>query len=40
MKEILNYILYGEEEDELFTNYLHIENIKVLSESNRRLNHT
>tara|TARA_R110002050_G_scaffold247843_1_gene385624 strand:+ start:4461 stop:5345 length:885 start_codon:yes stop_codon:yes gene_type:complete len=32
MKEIVNYVLYGEEEHELFTNYLHIENIKVRSE--------
>lgn len=32
MKKILNYVLYGEKEDELFTNYLHIENIKVRSE--------
>lgn len=30
--KILNYALYGEEEHELFTNYLHIENIKVRSE--------
>ncbi|MDX2369016.1 MAG: helix-turn-helix domain-containing protein [Colwellia sp.] len=32
MKKIINYVLYGEEEHELFTNYLHIENIKVRSE--------
>jgi len=32
MKKILNYALYGEEEHELFTNYLHIENIRVRSE--------
>lgn len=32
MKKILNYALYGEEEHELFTNYLHIENIKLRSE--------
>ena len=32
MKEIINYALYGEDEHELFTHYLHIENIKVRSE--------
>lgn len=32
MKEIPNYVLYGEEEHELFSNYLHIENIRVRSQ--------
>lgn len=33
MKEIPNYILYGEEESELFSDYLHIESIRARSQN-------